>query len=119
VEIDDDLQTQASCPIHSGIDVDLRARDVRRTESVVGPIANRDAHHIESRLLDLVEVLPSYPGIPMLAKDTESCVLAKCLPKRVLVDDVLLRPVGVCGVKDRRCDPSVCTFLALAVSCGP
>jgi hypothetical protein len=48
----------------------------------------------------------------MLAKDIESCVLAECLPEGVLVDNVLLWPVGIYGVKDRRCDPSGGTFLA-------
>jgi hypothetical protein len=118
VEIDDDLQTQTSCPIHSGINVDRSARDVRRTESIVRPKADRNAHHVESRLLDLVEVLPSHPSIPMLAKDIESRVLAECLAESVLVDNVLLWSVGICGVKDRRCNPSGGTILALVVSCG-
>jgi hypothetical protein len=117
VEINNDLQTQTSCPVHSGIDVDVRAGDIRRAERIVSPVTDWDTHHVEAGLLDLVEVLPSHKSIPMLAKDTESCVVAKRLSKRVFVDNVLLWSVGVCIVKDRRCDPSKGTILAPVVSC--
>jgi hypothetical protein len=51
-------------------------------------------------LLDLVEVIPRHPSIPVFAKDTESCVLAECFPKRVLVNNVFLWPIGIGGVED-------------------
>jgi hypothetical protein len=100
MKVNNDLQTQASCPIHSGINVDPRTGDVRRTESIISPVPDRNTHHVETRLLDLVEIIPRHPSIPVFAKDTESCVLAECFPKRVLVNNVFLWPIGIGGVED-------------------
>jgi hypothetical protein len=100
MEVDDDFQPQTSSPINGSIDVDVCARDKWRVEGVVCPVTNWDAYHVEPRLLDLVEVFPSNESVPMLPKDTESCVFAEFLSKCVLIDNVLLWTVLVHGIKD-------------------
>lgn len=99
VEVNDDLQTKTSCPINGCIDVDVCTRNEGRVERVVRPISNWNAHHVEPSLLDLIEVFPSHPCIPVLSENTKRCVLAKSLPERILVDDIFLWPILVRGVK--------------------
>jgi hypothetical protein len=100
VEIDNDFESKASCPVHSSVDIYIRALNVRRPESVIRPVANGDAHHIEARLLDFVEVLPSHEGVPVLPEYAEGRILTKKLPEGIFVDDVFLWPILICGIKD-------------------
>ena len=100
-------QIETPRPIDGCIDVDSRARDVWRAECIVRPVADRDSDDVESRLFDLVEVLPPHKRIPVVPQYTQSGVLPKLLTKCILVHNVISRSALVCSLEDRRCDPTI------------
>lgn len=107
MEIDDDLQAQSSGPVYRSIDVVPCTWNIRRTESVVRPVSNWDPHNIESCLLNLVEVMPCHPRIPMVAEDAKRGIFPQMLSQCVLVDDVFLWSILIRVIEYRWCDPSV------------
>jgi hypothetical protein len=90
VEINDNLQTQASSPINGSINVDTCSTDIGRAKGVVCPISDGKADDIEARLLNLVKVLPGDERIPMATEDIECILTTKLFAKRVLC--ILLVP---------------------------
>jgi len=100
MEVDDNLQAQTPGPVDSSIDVYVGASHIRRVRRVVRPVAHGDAYHVETRLFDLVEVLPGHPRVPVLSKHTRCRISAQLLTKRVLINDILLWPILVCCIEN-------------------
>lgn len=79
VEVNHNLQSQRAGPIDGGIDERRGTLCVWGVGVVVCPEANGNAHGIETGVLDLLEVLPSCPGFPVLLQHLLVCFVGSQL----------------------------------------